>query len=148
MSDTRPCTILKGDIEMVVKLTRQIPEFIDPHGASEYHQRLTGVPHLILIAFIENQPVGFKVGYERDGNFYSWMGGVLPEYRKVGIAQALADAQEQWAMEHGYRSITFKTRNAHKAMLLFALKNGFDIIGFQAMDNVAENRILLRKELK
>ena len=34
-------------------------------------------------------PIGFKVGYERDGYFYSWMGGVLSDYRKKGVAQNL-----------------------------------------------------------
>jgi len=65
----------------------------------------------------------------------------------MGIAQALADAQETWAKEQGYSTITFKTRNSHKAMLLFALKNGFNIIGFEAKETIAENRILLQKPL-
>jgi hypothetical protein len=32
-------------------------------------------------------------------------------------------------------------------MLIFALKNGFDIIGFREKDQVEANRILLRKAL-
>ncbi|GJM31572.1 MAG: N-acetyltransferase [Saprospiraceae bacterium] len=136
-----------GDITTVVQLSREIPEFIDPPTAEKYHQRLDTVPYLILVAWEVEKAVGFKVGYERDGSFYSWMGGVLPGFRRMGIAQALADHQEAWARQHFYSSITFKTRNQHKNMLTFALRNGFDIIGFKEKETVATNRILLRKTL-
>lgn len=139
--------ILESDIATIVQLSQAIPEFQNPHGAAEYHRRLDRVPHLILVAKMDNELIGFKVGYERDGYFYSWMGGVIPKFRKMGIAKALADKQEEWARQNGYDSITFKTRNQHKGMLLFALKNGFDIIGFKEKEVVATNRILLRKRL-
>ena len=69
-----------------------------PYGIEEFERRCSGI-HLSLIAEIENQSVGFKIGYDRfkDGSFYSWMGGVLPEFRKKGVASALADFQENWA---------------------------------------------------
>ena len=75
------------------------------------------------------------------------MGGILPDFRKKGIAKALADTQEKWAKKQGYTTITFKTRNHHKGMLIFALKNGFDMIGFNERETVETNRILLRKTL-
>lgn len=146
MSDSH-CIIKEGKIERVVALSQQIPEFVNPHGAEVYYKRLSHVTHLILVAYIADKPVGFKVGYERDGYFYSWMGGVLPDHRRMGIAQALAEAQEAWAMQQGYPSVTFKTRNSHKAMLLFALQNNFDIIGVEEGDLVRDFRIILRKQL-
>ena len=141
----RRTIIREGSIDEVVTLSKQIPEFIDPHAAEEYHKRLDGVPHLILIATVENEIAGFKVGYERDGSFYSWMGGVLPRFRKMGIAQQLADFQENWVKKQGYTTITFKTRNHHKGMLIFAIKNGFQIVGFKEKEKVETHRILLRK---
>lgn len=140
-------TIKTGNIETVVQLSQQILEFKNPHGAAEYHKRLSDVPHLILIAYDQDQAVGFKVGYERDGYFYSWMGGVLSNYRRFKIASALAKHQESWALSRGYTSITFKTRNSHKAMLIFALKNGFNIIDLEKRALIGEYRILLKKEL-
>jgi GNAT superfamily N-acetyltransferase len=91
--------------------------------------------------------VGFKVGYQReiDGSFYSWMGGVLPDFRRRHVARLLAEAQEKWAAGHGYRRITCKTRNRHKAMLLFALKNGFRITAVEPQPDPDENRIWLEK---
>lgn len=146
MSDSH-CAIKEGDIETVVMLSQQIPEFINPHGAEVYYKRISNVPHSVLIAYVADKAVGFKVGYERDGYFYSWMGGVLPDHRRMGIAQALAAAQEAWAMQQGYTSVTFRTRNSHKAMLLFALQNNFDIIGVEERDLVQDFRIILRKQL-
>lgn len=149
MPELQDDTILikEADIDICVRLSQEIPEFIGPPLSEEYHRRLDSVPHLILVAFAGSRAVAFKVGYQREDYFYSWMGGVLPEYRRMGLAARLAKTQEDWARAAGYDSITFKTRNQHKAMLIFALRNGFDIIGFREKDTVATNRILLRKAL-
>ncbi|MEZ4992597.1 MAG: GNAT family N-acetyltransferase [Saprospiraceae bacterium] len=137
----------EADILTCVHLSREIPEFVGPPEEEEYRRRLEGVPHLILVAYFGKRPIGFKVGYQREAYFYSWMGGVLPDFRRLRIAEKLAKRQEDWARVQGYDSITFKTRNQHKAMLIFALKNGFDIIGFREKESVTTNRILLRKAL-
>ncbi len=147
-----PFEIKTGTIKEAVTISRQLPEFADPHGPDEYEKRLSSVPHLILVAWHERTPVGFKVGYERkepllqaSPYFYSWMGGVLPDYRRKGIAKALADTQEEWARQHNYPHVTFKTRNRHRGMLLFGISNGFQIIRVEAREDIGENRILLRK---
>ncbi len=134
-------------IPAVAAFCQQLPEFQEPYSELEMEARLAGKRALSLGAFVENQLVGFKLGYERDGQFYSWLGGVLPQFRRSGIGQALAAAQEAWALENGYASIMFKTRNRHKAMLIFALKNGFEITGFEERNPTEESRIWLRKEL-
>ena len=140
-------SIKSVDISTAVRISQQIPELENPHPESEYRKRLKAVPHLILAAFHESKAVGFKVGYERDSIFYSWMGGVLPEWRRYGVAQKLAMIQEEWAQKKGYGIIRFKTRNRHKAMLIFALKNGFFITGFEKKGAMPDWRILLEKEL-
>ena len=146
--DTLPkIEIIEGDIPTAVAISKQIPEFDGPPETDVYESRLAGVPNLILIAKVKGEDAGFKVGYEREGHFYSWMGGIKPVFRKMGIAKALAEAQENWAKKQGYTTITFKTRNHHKGMLIFAIKNGFDIIGFKEKETLATNRILLRKTL-
>ena len=139
--------IKKGTIEEVVQLSQQIPEFVNPHGIAEYKRRLSDIPHLILIAYIDNQSVGFKVGYEKDGYFYSWMGGILPAFRRLHLATQLAETQENWAMQQGYPHVTFKTRNYLKPMLLFALRRGFHILAVEERERIEEYRILLRKYL-
>jgi len=139
--------IHQGTIEEVVELSDLIPEFHEPHRAPEYKKRLTGVPHLILIAKINEKSAGFKVGYERDNYFYSWMGGVLPEFRGNGVAKALLIEMENWAKTQNYPHLTFKTSNKMRSMLLFGLRYGFDIIDFEKREPDSESRILLRKML-
>lgn len=131
-------------------LSLRIPEFERPYPEKEYHRRLTGVNHLILVAYLDGKPAGFKIGYERDadGSFYSWMGGVPPVFRGRDIARRLARYQETWARERGYRSIRLKTRNKHKAMLCFALGDGFRITGFIPKNPPEESRIIMEKTLQ
>jgi GNAT superfamily N-acetyltransferase len=142
-------SIREGSIGEVVSLSRQVPELTDPYGESVYREKLAGKPHLILIACEGLFPVGFKVGYQReeDRSFYSWMGGVMPDYRRKHVAQLLSEAQERWASQHGYNRIVCKTRNRHRAMLLFALKNGFRITAVDPQPDAEENRIWLEKVL-
>jgi len=139
--------IRKGSIESVVEISKKVDELKNPYSAEEYRKRLTDIPHLILVAYRGDMLAGFKVAYERDGYFYSWMGGVIPGFRRNGIALALAMEQENWAREQGYTSVTFKTRNIHKAMLSFALNNGFNIVKVDLEEEVGQHRIWLTKEL-
>lgn len=142
-------TIVSTDIETVVAISKQIPEFESPHDSAEYTKRLAGKQSLLLAAYVDGAAAGFKVGYDKygDGSFYSWMGGVLPQYRKKHVAKMLADHQEKWALAHGYKTIRFKTRNRHKSMLLFALSNDFSITGLELRETIAEHRIMLEKKL-
>lgn len=126
-----------------------IPEFDNPYSSEEYLNRLNNKKHLIAVAELHNQLVGFKVGYEWTDNatFYSWMGGVLPEFRKMGVARNLAEFQEQYARRNGFERILMKTRNMHKNMLIFAIASGFNIIQVEPKSEVLENRILLSKKI-
>lgn len=143
--------IREGTIAECIEISEKIPEFSSGnYDEASYLQRLSNTQNLILVAEKDQQVVGFKVGYDRhrDGSFYSWLGGVLPESRKDGIAAQLADEQEKWVSEQGFRSITLKTRNRFRAMLIFALKNGFLIENIEIKENIQDNRIILRKMLK
>jgi predicted GNAT superfamily acetyltransferase len=144
------CIISEGSIKDCLEISRQIPEFSDnQYDEAEYNKRLSKANHLILIAKIDKRAVGFKVGYEKeqDGSFYSWMGGIVPDYRKQKVAQKLAFSQEEWVKNKGYTAITFKTRNYLKPMLIFALKNGFNIIDVIPKDKISNHRIILKKLL-
>ncbi|MEM1122037.1 MAG: GNAT family N-acetyltransferase [Bacteroidota bacterium] len=144
---TQLIEIKEGSLETVVALSQKIPEFTNPHGLAVYKERLKDVPSITLVAYVDGRPAGFKVGYERDGYFYSWMGAILPPYRRLGLARQLAEKQEAWAKGHGYPHVTFKTRNRLKPMLIFALSRGFDIIEIQPEAAIEEYRIILRKVL-
>ena len=140
--------IQSGSFQECVDLSSQIPEFDSPYVLDEYEKRCAG-SHLLLNAFVDEKPVGFKVGYDRfkDGSFYSWMGGVLPKYRRQKVADALADKQENWTKERGYTSIRLKTRKKHQAMLEFCIQRGFIIIEEISKIPESESWIWLEKQL-
>ena len=142
--------IIKEDcLEDAILISQQIPEFEKAYPKSEYKKRLKGVKHLILIAYLSNKPVGFNIGYETPAkkNFYSWMGGVLPKYRQLGIAEKLKEYQVQWTIKAGYLRILVKTRRKHTAMIKLLLKHGFFQIGVILYKPDEETRILYDKKL-
>lgn len=121
-----------GSIEEVVEVCHDIPELINPYPTEEYEFRLVNSP-LILIASLNNENIGFKVGYDKhhDGFYYSWLGAVKPEYRNFGIAQQLLDYQEKWARKAGYNGIRVKTRNRFDHMIRLLTKNGYYVYDLQ-----------------
>lgn len=142
--------IREGTIAECIKISENIPEFSgNQYHEDIYHQRLSNTQFLILVAEQQQQAVGFKIGYDRyhDGSFYSWLGGVLPAHRKDGVASKLATEQEKWAINNGFSSIVLKTRNRFRNMLIFTLKNGFQIENIKIQENIDDNRIILRKNL-
>ncbi len=142
-------TIREGSIEEVYALAMGIPEFENLYPKSVFEKNLGKKKSLMLIAEIENSIVGFKAGYEKeqDDSFYSWMGGVLPASRGKGIARKLAAQMEEWAVKEGYDKIKMTTRNKNKAMLLFAISNGFALTAVEERIPIGENRLFLEKVL-
>lgn len=85
---------------------------------------------LLQLALVDGRVVGYKLGYRRNPEvFYSWLGGVAPDYRGQGIARALLQRQHAWCRSVGYRRVRTDTTNAFKSMLLLNLREGFDVIG-------------------
>lgn len=141
--------IRQGTIGEVVVLSQQVSEFYQPYSEKIYEERLKSVPYLILIAEVDGDPVGFKVGYQRDSPqaFYSWMGGVVASHRRKGVATKLADAQELWARNHGYFKVYFKTRNKLTKMIHFGLNRGFMIVDLIKKGRIEEYRVVMEKVL-
>ena len=141
--------IHEGKLDDAVMVFANIPEFDDPYEIPEYSKRLNSTTHHILTAYDNHNPIAFKIGYQRhsDGSFYSWMGGVLPNYRRKGIANNLADHQETWAKKNGYISIKIQTREKHKAMLALAINRGFQITNRIEKISSSNTRIWMNKPL-
>lgn len=135
-------------IQSILKLLNSIPEFSGTFSEEMFHERLSA-DSIMLVATINEKPVGCKIAYNRfeDGSYYSWLGGVLPEFRNKGVAQLLNNEMEFFAKEKGYTSIIFKTRNKFKPMLHFAIKNGYHIVDIEQKRDILENRIILRKSI-
>ncbi|WP_026951196.1 GNAT family N-acetyltransferase [Algoriphagus mannitolivorans] len=135
--------------EELLWVHERIPEFPGKASLEFYTDRLKHRLFLALVAERDGELLGFKVGYQSDNadTFYSWMGGVRPEFRNHGIAEALADYQENWAKEKGFKSVFFKTRNRFPAMITFGLKRGFKIIEVIPKGGVEDYRVVMNKRL-
>ena len=140
--------IREGSPGEMVSLSKQIPELENPYEVGEYKKRITGKNNLLLLAEVNGKPAGFKAAYEWDPDtFYSWMGGVLPEYRNKGIAKALSAEQEKRIRIMGYSKIRIKTRNRHKAMIQLLVKEGFFIVDLEKKGAVNDFRVIFEKKL-
>jgi GNAT superfamily N-acetyltransferase len=104
--------------------------------ADGFHSRLkTHKKFYLITAFVDRQAVGFKLGYKIDADvFYSWLGGVVPDFRRIGIASALMRAQHDWCRKAGYARIQTKTQNQFRDMFILNLKHGFEVTGCDAAD--------------
>ena len=102
---------------------------------------------LAVIALEEGIVAGFKLGYEQpDGVFYSWLGGVHPQFQQRGVAMKCMTAQHEWCKKHGYSRVRTYGRNEKKAMLIVNLKAGFEIIS-TFTDAKGRHKIVFEKAL-
>ena len=103
---------------------------------------------LQLIAHVNDRPVGFSLGFElKPGVFFSWFYGVLPEYRRQGIASQLMEAVHSWAKLNDYESIRFECHNQHRPMLHLAIALEYDIVGIRWDPDRGDNLVLFQKTL-
>lgn len=102
---------------------------------------------ICLIAHLEGNPVGYKVGYrDKPKVFYSYSGGVLKDYRGQGVARRLQAMQHGIIKSRGYTSVYFNTFNKFRNMLLFGLDTGFVPMGVEFRPE-GEVSIKLTKDL-
>jgi ribosomal protein S18 acetylase RimI-like enzyme len=142
------CKITAGEANIAYQLALAIPEFTDSLPRAKFNDRIRQTDAVILVVYVDDQPVGFKIGYQRtEGAFYSWLGAVLPSHRNLGLAKDLAFRMEAHARLLGYRKIWMKTRNRFTAMLHFAIRNGFLITAVEKAESADQNKIILEKKL-
>ena len=98
-----------------VKLSRKLNETLQPY---------------LITAYDVDKPVGFKLGFKQDADtFNSWLGGVLPDYQKLGIATELMTKQHDWTKKNGFKKIITKSKSKFRQMIDLDLKHGFEITG-------------------
>lgn len=104
---------------------------------------------LILLAEIEEVPIGFKIGYGLgSGIFYSAKGGVLPSWRRLGLARKLMHEMERIAAAEGFTEMryhTFPTR--WPGMLSLGRSEGYDVLEAAWNPVYQDYQILLFKKL-
>ncbi|MDC3189336.1 GNAT family N-acetyltransferase [Pseudoalteromonas elyakovii] len=140
--------IKPASLDDLLLVDSQIPEFDGRNTFSKLQAKSADIEHLALVAYIDNEPVAYKLGYALDSNtFYSWLGAVAPKCRGQGIAQALLNAQEAWVKANNYRTIKVKSMNRFPAMLSMLIKNGYAIAGYEDRDSPQTSKILFTKDI-
>lgn len=117
-------------------------------GPGHWLEKLNSQEHvLIYVALVDGHVAGYKIGYGLDGQaFYSWLGGVHPDFRKLGIASDLMRRQHEGLKEMGYEIVRTKTMNKWRGMLLLNIQTGFDVLETE-VDQRGQLKIVLEKKL-
>jgi len=118
-------------------------------GEERVINRFDRMDLIMLIAYVDGEPVGFKIGYGLNHHiYYSAKGGVMAAYRRRGIAGALLDHMMAEAASRGYKSFTFDTfPNQHTGMTLLALQRGFHVAEIKHSDVYHDIRLRFRADL-
>lgn len=124
--------IKSGSIAELLLLHNQIPELSPVSNSDYFNTRIGNKSSLLLIGEVKDAAVAYKLGYWINSDcFYSWLGGVHPDYRKQGIAKALLLEQERRVREMGAKEIRVKSMNQYRSMLLLLISQGYAITGVQ-----------------
>ena len=104
---------------------------------------------LMLIAYVEDEPVGFKVGYrESRTTFYSAKGGVLPAWRRRGISRYLLHVMMERVRKNGYRRFAYDTfPNKHPGMTVLGLAEDFQVTRADYNTTYKDYRLRFEKQL-
>lgn len=104
-------------------------EIFNHLDTDKLHQRLQKEDLTVFTVKEGERIVAIKIGYRMsEQRYYSWLGGVHPDYRRQGLARKLMIQQHQWCQRKGYKAIETRTHNHFKAMLLLNIHEGFQII--------------------
>jgi GNAT superfamily N-acetyltransferase len=135
------------ELPEIVHLYNQI--FRPSRDLEAFHRRFLGRYNpLQLIARLDERPVGFFLGFElKPTVYFAWFYGVIPEFRRQGIASQLMEAVHSWAQQNEYESIRFECHNQHRPMLHLAIAQQYDIVGIRWDPDRGENLVLFEKVL-
>lgn len=136
-----------NELPLIVSIFNQIIR--PPRDVDTFERRFRGRYNVLqLVARVDDRPVGFFLGFElKPTVFFSWFYGVLPDYRRQGIASQLMDAVHAWAKQNDYESIRFECHNQHRPMLHLAIALGYDIVGIRWDPDRGDNLVIFEKVL-
>jgi GNAT superfamily N-acetyltransferase len=147
MADATVEIVGPEELPLVSRLYNQV--FRPSRDVDSFQRRFQGRYNVLqLVARLQDQPVGFFLGFElKPTVYYAWFYGVLPEFRRQGIASQLMEAVHSWARQNDYEAIRFECHNQHRPMLHLAIAVGYDIVGIRWDPDRGENLVLFEKSL-
>ena len=135
------------ELELIADLYNQV--FTPARDVATLRRRIEGRRHvLMLVAQGEGCPAGFLSARElRPDTHFGWLCGVLPEFRRLGIASQLLEAHEAWARSQSYELLRFECYNRHRPMLHTAITHGYNIVGIRWDSQHHDNLVIFEKDL-
>ena len=137
------------DIPVLVGLEREIfPE--SPWSAAQFREELAGVPkrRKYIVAQDGDSIVGYA-GIALAGDVADIHNiAVVPSFRRRGIATALLDQLEEWAVDKGVKALMLEIREGNAEALPLYEKRGYRVISRR--DNYYGPKIhalIMRREL-
>jgi predicted GNAT superfamily acetyltransferase len=118
------------DLEELLDLTVEVFGIKDPVWVPDARWRIQNMPDFTCFtARAGAELVGFKLGYAYTRRrYYSWLGGVHPEYRGQGIARFLMNHQHQWLVHRSYSSVETGASDNNEAMIQLNLDHSTSIM--------------------
>ena len=148
MADAKIVAVGPGEIGLISELYNRV---FSPRKDEDFFRRRFQGRHNVsmLVALLDDNPVGFNIGFElMPSTYFSWICGVIPEFRRLGVATQLMHAQQALGVEHNYGYIRFECQNQHRPMLHAAITEGYDLVGIRWDSATASNVVIFEKELR
>ena len=135
------------DLPLITRLYNQIIR--PPRDVESFQRRYRGRYNILqLVARMQDRPIGFFLGFElKPAVYFAWFYGVIPEFRRQGLASQLMEAVHSWAKQNEYESIRFECHNQHRPMLHLAIAMGYDIVGIRWDPDRGDNLVIFEKML-
>jgi len=137
-----------GEIDTIAEMYNAL---FSPARDGEFFQKRFRGRHNVsmLVAMLDDRHVGFTIGFElMPSTFFSWLCGVLPDFRRLGIATQLIKGQQAWAIDHHYSIIRFECQNQHRPMLHVAISEGYDMVGMRWDTATGNNVAIFERDLR
>ena len=124
--------------------------FSPGQGVDFFERRFTSRHNVsVLLAMLDEQHVGFVVGFElMPTTYFTWLCGVAPDFRRLGIATQLMQAEEAWSRDNGYQTMRFECQNQHRPMLHAAISEGYDLVGIRWDTTTGNNVVIFEKDIQ
>ena len=135
------------DLPVIVRLYNQI--YRPGRDEASFRRRYLGRHNILqMVAQVEGRPVGFFMGFElKPTTFFAWFYGVLPDFRRQGIATQLMEAVHDWAREHEYESVRLECHNSARSMLHLAIALDYIVAGIRWDPDRGDNLVIFEKTL-
>jgi GNAT superfamily N-acetyltransferase len=119
-------------------------------GERRLINRLDHDDMIILIARLQEMPVGFKIGYSTSRTeFYSAKGGILMPYRRQGIARRMLHYMIMESRKLGYTTFCYDTfPNRDRGMLILGLNEGFKVTSAHFDQRYGDYQLRLERKMR